>query len=889
MLAYGVRKIDRTFELRLRDLAGEESEAIVLPFCENPHFSADNRWFAWRVGMSEEKREELTEAKQPVRTGVGLRRLADGEERAFEEIQSFTFDETGRFIALLGYAPDEPKGAGSSLIVVELATDTRTIIGNVSELSWSDVGSILAITLTTGDALGSGVQTYDAASGRLRSLDTTHSKYSGLTWREDAADLAVLRSLEPAKKDGEAHAVLAWRGLDADEPRTFVLSPSDAGVAESLVVSEHAHPRWAKDGGSIAIGLRPPKEKDEPDEEKDESKGPANESKESKEKKPKLPGLQIWHTSDVRIFPGQKASESRDQKRTLLALWHLENDRVVQIGTDLMERAELAQGWDRAFEAISLPYPWGNMFGRPYLDLWLVDTHSGEREKILERVRHTYWSAEGNYLLWFDGEHYWSIDLRTKKRTNLTKNIEAQFADTLYDTPTDLLPPHGVGGWLEGDAAVFLYDRFDVWRVAPDGSGGQRITRGAREEIEHRIVDLDFEEEAIDPTAPLYFRIRSERTEARGFARLTPGAATANQLVLRDRSLGGLMKAKEADVYLYRVESRDDSPDLFVTGPDLASPRQVTRSNPFQSEFAWTHAELVNFTSEGGRELQAALLFPVNHDPSKRYPCIVYTYEILAPQIHNYELPDERSYYNFITWTQHGYFVLMPDIVYKAREPGISAIESVRAAVKKTVDMGLVDAKRVGLIGHSWGGYQAAYLPTRIDTFAASVAGAPLTDFVSFMGQIHWNPGMAEVSHWETGQARMEVPYWEDPEAHHRNSPIHKIQDLETPLLMAFGNEDGVVDWDQGTEFYNFARRAGKQMVLLVYEGEDHGFREEANQVDYHRRILEWFGHYLKGEPAPTWITEGIALDALEEEQRRIAEKETEKPAPKPEPRKVRL
>jgi len=117
----------------------------------------------------------------------------------------------------------------------------------------------------------------------------------------------------------------------------------------------------------------------------------------------------------------------------------------------------------------------------------------------------------------------------------------------------------------------------------------------------------------------------------------------------------------------------------------------------------------------------------------------------------------------------------------------------------------------------------------------------------------------------------MEVPFWEDPEAHRRNSPIHEVQNLETPLLMAFGNEDGTVDWDQGTEFYNFARRAGKQMVLLVYEGEDHGFRQEKNQRDYHYRILEWFGHYLKGEPAPAWITEGIPVTEQEEEAGRVA------------------
>ena len=201
----------------------------------------------------------------------------------------------------------------------------------------------------------------------------------------------------------------------------------------------------------------------------------------------------------------------------------------------------------------------------------------------------------------------------------------------------------------------------------------------------------------------------------------------------------------------------------------------------------------------------------------------------------------------------------------------MSALASVRAAVAKAVEMGITDPDAVGLIGHSWGGYQATFLPTRTNIFAASVAGAPLTDFVSFMGQIHWNSGAPELTHWETGQGRMEVPFWEDPEAHRRNSPVHKVNEMETPLLMAFGDDDGTVDWDQGTEFYNFARRAGKQMVLLVYEGENHGFSQKANQVDYHRRILEWFDHYLKREAAPAWITDGVALKNLEDEKKRVA------------------
>jgi dipeptidyl aminopeptidase/acylaminoacyl peptidase len=179
-------------------------------------------------------------------------------------------------------------------------------------------------------------------------------------------------------------------------------------------------------------------------------------------------------------------------------------------------------------------------------------------------------------------------------------------------------------------------------------------------------------------------------------------------------------------------------------------------------------------------------------------------------------------------------------------------------AVAAVVAKGLVDPAKVGLIGHSWGGYEATYVPTQTDIFAAAVAGAPLTNFLSMMGAIHWRPGLPETGHWETGQARMDVPFWEDFEAHVRNSPAAFIDRLNTPMLMEVGDDDGTVDYRQGIEFYNYARRAGKNdFVLILYPGEDHGLRKKENQIDYHRRINQWFGHWLKGEPAPAWMTEG--------------------------------
>jgi dipeptidyl aminopeptidase/acylaminoacyl peptidase len=249
---------------------------------------------------------------------------------------------------------------------------------------------------------------------------------------------------------------------------------------------------------------------------------------------------------------------------------------------------------------------------------------------------------------------------------------------------------------------------------------------------------------------------------------------------------------------------------------------------------------------------------------------IVYTYELLSQELHNYIVPSERSYYNRTAWTQNGYFVFTPDIVFRPREPGMSTVESVEPAIRAVIAKGLIDPTKVGHIGHSWGGYEAAFLPTRSRMFAASVAGAAITNMLSFMGELHWGPGNAELDHWETGQARMEVPYWEDMDAYLRNSPVAKVHELKSPVLLMTGDNDGTVYWHQAVEYYNYARRAGREdVVMLVYPTEDHGLRKKENQVDYHRRINEWFGHYLKGEAAAKWMTEGVtwadrkaALDA---------------------------
>ena len=438
-------------------------------------------------------------------------------------------------------------------------------------------------------------------------------------------------------------------------------------------------------------------------------------------------------------------------------------------------------------------------------------------------------------------------------------------------------PPFGVAGWTQNDADVILYDKYDLWKVSPDGSKAVRLTNGAPDEVRYRYVHLDSEEESIDFEKPVYLSMFGIWSKKSGYAVLRPGAATPDTLIWADKSIERLAKASQAPVYEYVSETFEESPNIFAGDPDLKSARRITDTNPFQNKYAWSHSELIEYKSSNGTRLQGALYYPAGYEAGKKYPMIVYMYEKLSDGLHHYNAPSERSYYSASAITSHGYFLLEPDIVFQKREPGLSVADCVTAAVKKVIEKGVVDEHKVGIVGHSWGGFDSAFLATHTHLFAAAVAGAPITDLISNYGNHHWSSGIAETDHIETGQQRMEVPLYEDLQAYIRNSAIFGVSTMTTPLMIEVGDADGTVFYHQGIELYNIARRAKKNVVLLVYGGEDHGLRKKADQVDYQRRIFAWFGHYLKGETGPNWITGG---ETYLEHQRDIRQTRRSEAAP---------
>jgi dipeptidyl aminopeptidase/acylaminoacyl peptidase len=887
-LAVPVDRVDGTAELRVYGLE-RNAEPIVIQQGSAAAFSEDSRWLACLIGHSEDELAELKEKSKPARNNLALLKLESGELFELENVSAFSFSGSGTFLAYRKYplekAAEKPgkdgdegeKTEATDLIVRVLASGTNVHFGSVSEYAWQDEGDLLALTIESADQAGNAVQLFDPSSGRLRVLDSAPATYKGLAWREDSDDLALFRSQKDEFHEGPTQRVLAWRGLSGD-PTAYRLDPLAAtGFPLGKKVSLTPGPQWSEAGDAIFIGVQEwremPAPAKAPEQETTDGKtdGKGEEGSSEAEKKEKISEVQVWHSRDERTIPTQEKNKTRDKERSFLSVWHLDGNRFVQLGSDLMERVSIMRGDRFVTETDRKPYRFDNMFDQSRYDINLVDSESGDRRQIAEEVWHFEGSSPtGRYLLYFKDGHYRVYDIEQDRHQCLTCTVPSSFIDEDYDTPVRKEdPPYGTAGWLKDDLAVLLYDKFDIWAVSPDGSSTVNLTRGAEAEVVHRYQELDPDAKAIDPARAMVVSREGYWTKKQGFAKinLSSGisAAVLTPLLDADKRLSRIIKAKHSSRIAYLAEGFDDSPDYYVTAGGFDDVRQVTQTNPFQKDFAWGRSELIDYRNRDGKRLQAGLYYPADFVAGRKYPMIVYVYERLSQQVHNYTVPSERRPYNETVFTSLGYFVLRPDITYRDRDPGISALDCVTAAVRKALGNQSIDASKVGLVGHSWGGYEASFIPTQTDIFAAAIAGAPLTNFLSFYGTFHWGPGMPESQHFETGQARMDVPYWEDLDAYVRNSPVMSIQNLKTPMMLFFGDADSVVDWHQGVEMYNYARRAGKNLVMLVYPGEDHGARRKENQIDYHRRVLQWFGHYLKGEEAPTFITDGIT--ALEREE----------------------
>jgi dipeptidyl aminopeptidase/acylaminoacyl peptidase len=851
-------------------------------------FSEDSRWLAFTIYPDRETAKRLEEQRKPRRNKVGLVELANGELTEFEDVRAFRFaGEAADWIALHRYAPErqggngggEDRPRGSDLLLHELGNGTQLSIGNVSEYAFDKSGRRLVWLIDTEGKVGNGVQLRDMETGIVRVLESDEAAYRSLNWTEEGDGLAVLKGVDDEDYEEPLYSVVGFKDFGGRGPTKIVYNPhEDPSFPEGMTISPSRTPEWTEPLDAILFGIHEVELKEAAEEEGEEGAG-AGEAEGEEEERPErrgaveedeeeMPELVIWHWKDSRLQSMQEVQEGRDKEFSYLSLYRVPEGRFIRLADDDVRLATAsAKGrWAIGYDDDDYELM-GNLDGRRYRDVYAIDMRTGERRVALEGSRWNFGlSPDGGHLLYYQDGHYHSYEMATGRHYNISQNVPTSFINT-EDDHNVVDPPIYPIGWSSDGRYVLLYDNWDIWKVAAHGDRGVNLTvNGESEGIRYRRrFVLDRDEEGIDLSKPVYLAPYGEWTKKSGLGRINRGRPGVEMLMWDDAGYGSLSKAEDADTYLFTRDTYEDYPNYHVTDASFRQPRQITDANPQQSEFTWTAGSvLLDYESAHGDRLQAALHLPADYEEGKSYPTVVYIYETMSQTLNRYTTPSANGF-NKSAYTSNGYAVLMPDITYQVDDPGMSAVWCVLPALEAAIATGVVDPERVGLQGHSWGGYQTAFLITQTDAFAAAVAGAPLTNMISMYSSIYWNSGSANQPIFESSQGRFSGGYWEVPDAYTRNSPVYFAENVTTPLLLLHNDKDGAVDWNQGIEYFNTLRRLEKPVVMLEYVGENHGLRRPPNQKDYTVRMREFFDHYLKGEPAPDWWTEGVPRLEMEE------------------------
>ena len=831
------------------------SKMYKYPLTTNNIFSTDSKWAACRIGFSEKQLEKITEQKKPVKYKTRLLNLESGSVRIFDNTGSFVFTKDANHLILSGYAKDSMT---KDIFIHNLKTGITKNIGNISEFAVNKPGNRLAYITNAENKKGNGVELMNLDNYNISFLSNDTSVYRNLVWDREGNVLMFFKTFKDTTYVEENHIVFAVRNIyTKPDIKSFDPSSDTTLFPRRMRIKETYKPSISDDYKIMYFGVFDWTKKGKKDKKTSE--------------KPKIPGVDIWHWKDDPIQPRQKNTYITDKNFTYLFAWEPDRNNIVKITDDTIRRATLTGDGHNAIVTDDTPYK--PAFRQSIYDTYLINSSTGSKKLILSNFTSVYGSSPaGKYVLYFKDKNWWVYDIYKDSHLNLTRDIESVFWNTRDDSPLDVKPPFGNGGWIKDDKALFVYDEYDVWKISMDGSKPVRLTSGKESKIIFRLVRLDFEYPYIDGKKDIYFSAFGDLTKGSGYYRLTV-KNKFEKLIYEPRSITGLRKAEKFDFFVFRSETYSSSPNIYRASGSFSDPVKISDTNPQQAKFAWGKSELVNFTNRNGKPLQGALFYPAKYEQGKKYPMIVYIYEIRSNVLNQYVTPSPRSSYNTTNFTSQGYFVFQPDIVYKTNHPGESAVNCVVPAVEEVLKTGMIDEKKIGIMGHSWGAYQTSFIITQTGLFSAAVAGAPLINMISMYNEIYWNTGYPNQNIFEISQGRLREPWWVQMEEYMANSPMFQAQNIKTPLLVAFGTSDGAVDWHQGIEMFTTMRRMEKPYIMLVYEGENHSLSKKENQLDYTKKVNEFFNHYLLGDKPGEWILKGKKYLEKKTEEEKAGEK----------------
>ncbi|HLF51270.1 alpha/beta hydrolase family protein [Flavobacterium sp.] len=587
---------------------------------------------------------------------------------------------------------------------------------------------------------------------------------------------------------------------------------------------------------------------------------------EHKKKQPEPPAsnVEVWQWNSPRVYTESVQVNGIFDKRWLL--WDRAKNAIELLNSDALPKFFLA-GKGR-FLVSYHPYAYEPQFDfLGPVDYYLTDLHTQKTKLLLAKHSSNFLevlpSPGGKYILYFKDKNWWYYDLAKELHLPITKDTKVAFYDELNDLAGDV-DAYGVVGWTAEDRTVLLYDRYDIWEFEPKTGRMSLLTEGRNKKIVYRLpthlksnVTKNFDgynNNEIEINNGLFLMANTDNGDS-GFCfwemnkPMTPflKAANTSQFHINEEDM----------IY---IEQRFDLPPQLMKNNRQFKESLLVQSNPGYGKYDWGRAVAINYTNSKGQALKGYLCYPSHYEMGKQYPMIVHIYQKQFRDMHIFEPPSLYPTEGFFAsnYTTQGYFVFFPDIVFDLKATGSSALDCTLSGVNAVLKKGEVNRKKIGLVGHSFGGYEANYIATQTDLFAAIVSGAGVVDLPAFYLNMNWRTGRPDMWRMEFQQWRMGCSLFEDRNAYALNSPLSHVESIKSPLLLWSGKNDMQVDWRQNVTFYLALRRLKKQATLLLYPDEYHSLEELSNRLDLRIRLEQWFAHYLKDESPADWIKEGI-------------------------------
>lgn len=768
-----------------------------------------------------------------------LIRHISGKEETIDSIKSYKLAEKADWIAYQRGQKD------SSLFVRSLDGSKSHQFPAVTEFRFAKKSGMLYF-ISKGDSINSkaGIYTFNPEKGTSILIKEGDGVFKQTAFNEEGDNLAFLYTTE---KDSTWHAMDLWLSVN-NEPAKPIANRKNPAFPESWVISEHGNINFSEDGNRLYFNTSPePLQKD------------------TTQLAEYRPNVQVWSWDEAVQYTVQSFNKENDLKKSYRTVYNLKKGTFIQLATANIPEVSTSDYGDYALLSASKPYSLSSMWeGHTRRDIYSISLETGERKLLKEgeyispRI-----SPQGKYVWWYGTTDscWYTLDLASGKEYRLTTPQTFTAWDEENDQP-DYPYPYGIAGWTKDDKNLLIYDKYDIWKFDPAGNTApvNLTVNGRSDKVTYRLIRLDREERFIDPGKPLLLSGFNETTKGSGYYETKIATASIPRVLIAGSfMLQTPLKAKESSAILYTTETFEQYPELRLSDLSFKKSVQLTNEGKQQSDFIWGTAELVSWTSLDGKSLQGVVYKPANFDPTRKYPLMVNFYDRNSETLYNYRMPEpHRSTIDYHLYNSNEYIIFNPDVVYETGYPGESCYNCVMPGISSLIDKGYIYEKAIAAQGHSWGGYQVAYLATRTNLFAAIESGAPVVNMFSAYGGIRWGTGLNRSFQYEHTQSRIGGTPWTAYREFVENSPLFTMDKVTTPILIMHNDSDGHVPWYQGIEYFIALKRLQKPVWMLNYQGEIHWPMRIANRIDFQKRMLQFFGHYLKNEPMPTWMRDGL-------------------------------